>query len=223
MWEYVCGAMLETRLIIALPNRLLALSLAQYVVQWSKEVEVYGVAIDSKELYDLLEHLPAGKLAVVIYDPYLPGPGPQVICAHIRTLFPNLKIILMKNENANGRFSEAEKCSPNAIIGSDAQPEELLQMLMMAGSSKNKPVKAKPKKAKSHKRRKTKEEPVNGKAVLSPREQEMVGLIARGHSAKEIAFVLDISVNTARNHTQNILKKLKLNKKIQLISWHISK
>lgn len=51
----------------------------------------------------------------------------------------------------------------------------------------------------------------------------MVSLIVRGHSSREIAFVLDISLNTARNHTQNILKKLKLNKKIQLISWHMTK
>ncbi len=208
---------MQQHLIIALPSRLLAVALAHYVTQWSKEVEVYGVATDSKELFDLLEKNSATAL---IYDPYLPGPGPQVLCAKLRTEFPNLNIILMKNENANGRFSEAEKCHPTAIIGSDAQPEELLNMLMMVGKNPSKTIKAKAKKAKTRKR---KHPAKASEATLSAREQEIVNLIARGHSAKEIAFVLDISVNTARNHTQNILKKLKLSKKIQLISWHISK
>lgn len=215
---------MQQHLIIALPNRLLAVALGQYVVQWSKEVEVYGVATDSKELFDLLNDLPTGRhgssRSVLIYDPYLPGPGPQVICSHIRNEFTNLNIILMKNENANGRFSEAEKCLPTAIIGSDAQPEELLQMLVMVGSMKNKPLKVKPEKTKTRKRKSAAK---TSEAELSTREQDIVNLIVKGHSAKEIAFVLDISVNTARNHTQNILKKLKLNKKIQLISWHISK
>jgi DNA-binding NarL/FixJ family response regulator len=218
---------MQQHLIIALPNRLLAVALGQYVVQWSKEVEVYGVATDSKELFDLLEHLPTGRhgssSSVLIYDPYLPGPCPEVVFSRIRTQFTNLKTILMKNENANGRFSEAEKCLPTAIIGSDAQPEELLNMLMMVGKTKSKQPKAKAKKTKTLKRKKPEAESKNGKGALTHREQEMVNLIARGHSAKEIAFVLDISVNTARNHTQNILKKLNLNKKIQLISWHISK
>lgn len=215
---------MQQHLIIALPNRLLAVALGQYVAQWSKEVEVYGVAIDSKELFDLLEHLPTGRhgssSSVLIYDPYLPGPCPEVVFSRIRTQFTNLKTILMKNENANGRFSEAEKCLPTAIIGSDAQPEELLQMLVMVGTMKNKRLKAKPEKTKTRKRKSAAK---TSEAELSTREQDIVNLIAKGHSSREIAFVLDISVNTARNHTQNILKKLNLSKKIQLISWHISK
>jgi DNA-binding NarL/FixJ family response regulator len=216
---------MQQHLIIALPNRLLAVALAQYVAQWSKEVDVYGVAIDSKELFDLLEHLPTGRhgssSSVLIYDPYLPGPGPQVIFSRINTEFTNLKTILMKNENANGRFAEAEKCHPSAIIGCDAQPEDLLQMLVMVGKTKNKQLKkAKVKKTKTRPR---KNPAKASQAELSPREQEMVNLIAKGHSDREIAFVLDISFYTSRAHVRNILKKLKLSKKIQLISWHASR
>ncbi len=213
-----------TRLIIALPNRLLALALADYAEAKSNDIVVCGVATDTKELFTLLERSPA---SVLLYDPYLPGPCPQVICSKLKQEFTNLNIILMKNENANlpagrqgGRFNEAENCHPAAIIGSDTLPEDFLNMVLLVG--KKKTIAPKPK-AKKTKNRKGKKAEAKDNTALSQREQEMVSLIARGHSAKEIAFVLDISYNTARNHTQNILKKLKLSKKIQLISWHLSK
>jgi DNA-binding NarL/FixJ family response regulator len=200
---------MQTHLIIALPNRLLATALAEYVVAKGKDMTVCGIATDSKQIFELLEHCPATAL---LYDPYLPGPGPEVICCRLRQEFSNLKIMLMKNVNANGRFNEAEKCSPSAIIGSDAEPQQFLEMLLLMGKKKMKMPKTKAVKIKNSK----------DKPLLSQREQEMVNLIARGHSAREIAFVLDIAVNTARNHTQNILKKLKLSKKIQLITWNLS-
>ncbi len=43
---------------------------------------------------------------------------------------------------------------------------------------------------------------------LTPRELEILKLIARGKSAKEIARELDISVRTAETHRQNVRRKL---------------
>ncbi|MDL1896498.1 response regulator transcription factor [Anaerolineae bacterium CFX7] len=46
---------------------------------------------------------------------------------------------------------------------------------------------------------------------LTPREIEILRLIARNKHDKEIACELCISVNTVRNHIQNILRKLEVN------------
>ncbi|MCM0082437.1 response regulator transcription factor [Geomonas sp. Red32] len=46
---------------------------------------------------------------------------------------------------------------------------------------------------------------------LSPREQEILSLIARGENAKGIAFQLQLTAKTVDNHRQQIMKKLKLN------------
>jgi DNA-binding NarL/FixJ family response regulator len=45
---------------------------------------------------------------------------------------------------------------------------------------------------------------------LTPRELEVVRLVASGKSNREIASVLDISENTVARHVQNILGKLSL-------------
>ena len=46
------------------------------------------------------------------------------------------------------------------------------------------------------------------RAVLTPREDEVVKLIAEGHSSREIAEVLTISVKTVERHRENVLQKL---------------
>jgi len=46
--------------------------------------------------------------------------------------------------------------------------------------------------------------------VLTPREREILQLIAESHSTKEVANKLDISVKTAENHRTNLMKKLDL-------------
>ncbi len=47
-------------------------------------------------------------------------------------------------------------------------------------------------------------------AVLSPREREVLGLVAMGARNKQVASALTISQNTVKRHMQNILRKLEL-------------
>jgi DNA-binding NarL/FixJ family response regulator len=46
--------------------------------------------------------------------------------------------------------------------------------------------------------------------LLSTREREVLQLIAEGHSTKEIAFALEVSIKTIETHRQQIMKKLNL-------------
>lgn len=50
---------------------------------------------------------------------------------------------------------------------------------------------------------------------LSPREEEVLGQIARGASNKEIARTLDIAETTVKIHVQHILRKLGLTSRVQ--------
>ncbi len=58
-----------------------------------------------------------------------------------------------------------------------------------------------------------------GPAPLSPREHEMVRLIARGLSNREIADELVISPATAARHVATILAKLGFSSRTQIASW----
>ena len=63
------------------------------------------------------------------------------------------------------------------------------------------------------------EEPQSGLNSLSQREIEIITLIKNGHSSKEIAESLNISVKTVEVHRYNILKKLNLKNAASLVNF----
>ncbi len=58
-----------------------------------------------------------------------------------------------------------------------------------------------------------------GVSPLSEREREVLQLVARGHSYKEIGARLFIAEKTVENHVRNILGKLHLNRRQELIRY----
>lgn len=61
----------------------------------------------------------------------------------------------------------------------------------------------------------------NGTAGLTPREREILQLIAESNSTKEITSRLNISVKTAENHRTNLMKKLDLHDVASLTRYAI--
>jgi DNA-binding NarL/FixJ family response regulator len=57
--------------------------------------------------------------------------------------------------------------------------------------------------------------------LLTPREEEVVKLVAEGHSSKEIAELLFISVKTVQRHRANLLHKLGLRDRLELTRYAI--
>ena len=55
--------------------------------------------------------------------------------------------------------------------------------------------------------------------LLTPREQEVLRLIARGYLYKEIARRLGISIKTVEAHASSVLRKLQLSTRHELSRW----
>ncbi len=62
-----------------------------------------------------------------------------------------------------------------------------------------------------------------GEPRLSARENEILRLVAKGYTYREIAEKLFISHKTVQNHVQNILKKLQLRKRYELMRYAIQR
>jgi DNA-binding NarL/FixJ family response regulator len=60
-----------------------------------------------------------------------------------------------------------------------------------------------------------------GTSELTAREKEVLELVAKGKSNKEIAAALSIVENTAKNHLKNILEKLHLGNRVQAATFAI--
>jgi DNA-binding NarL/FixJ family response regulator len=57
--------------------------------------------------------------------------------------------------------------------------------------------------------------------ILSPRELQVLKLIAEAYTSKEIAKELVISIKTVERHRQNILEKLGMNDRVELTRYAI--
>lgn len=55
--------------------------------------------------------------------------------------------------------------------------------------------------------------------LLTPREREVLRLIARGYAYKEIAVELGIAAKTVESHVSAVLRKLQLSNRYQLSFW----
>ncbi len=61
----------------------------------------------------------------------------------------------------------------------------------------------------------------NGKDVLTPRERQVVQLLAEGKSTKEVASLLNLSVKTAETHRSNIMGKLGLHSISEVVLYAV--
>ena len=55
--------------------------------------------------------------------------------------------------------------------------------------------------------------------MMTPREREVVALIAAGHSNKEIADRLHIAVHTVKCHVHAVLEKLALRSRLEIAAY----
>jgi DNA-binding NarL/FixJ family response regulator len=61
----------------------------------------------------------------------------------------------------------------------------------------------------------------NGGIRLTPRQREIVQLLAEGKSSKEVAVALDLSVKTAETHRANIMRKLDCHSVSEVVRYAI--
>jgi len=60
-------------------------------------------------------------------------------------------------------------------------------------------------------------------ATLTPREKEVLKMLAEGNSVKEIAGTLNLSVKTIEAHKFNLMRKLDIHNKAQLVQYAVQK
>jgi two-component system response regulator NreC len=60
-------------------------------------------------------------------------------------------------------------------------------------------------------------------ATLTPREKEVLKMLAEGNTVKEVACQLNLSVKTVEAHKFNLMRKLDIHNKAQLVQYAIQK
>ena len=60
-------------------------------------------------------------------------------------------------------------------------------------------------------------------SILTPREREVIKLLAEGNSVRKVADLLGLSAKTVEAHKFNLMRKLDIHNKAQLVTYAIQK
>jgi DNA-binding NarL/FixJ family response regulator len=150
--------------------------------------------------------IPLEKPDVALVDINLPGMSGIECVAKLRVLLPGLHVLMLTTYKESELIFNSLRAGANGYLLKNMPPDELIQAFedVQAGGAPMSMQIAR--KVVQHFQR----TPPSDAAVenLSPREYEVLALLAQGRLYKEIADQLGIGYNTVRTHQRRIYEKL---------------
>ena len=191
------------------------------LLESEEDVEIVGEAGTASEAKNLtLEMEPD----VVVMDISLPDESGILATQAIKSAYPEVAVVALTIHEGEEYFFRMLEAGVSGYIPKRAAPEELLTAIRAAAQGE---VYLYPSLAKllvsdyliqdeAERTART----LNG---LTAREQEVLGHVAEGASNQEIGETLGISPKTVGRHRENIMRKLNLHSRTELVKYAIRK
>jgi DNA-binding NarL/FixJ family response regulator len=162
------------------------------MLQTAKDIQILGETNSVYAVSRLIKELSPDLLLMDLrwYDDDSAG---SVQIREVKRESPEVKVIAMTAHSH--LIADAWKAGADQVVSKNLRLEELLDLVRTV-SVRNYPPPAE--EMNSH----------GFQESLSPRELEVVELLAQGLTDKEISKALGIQLNTTKNHVKNILQKL---------------
>lgn len=186
----------------------------------SRQVDftVVGEAHDGPEA---LKKAKALMPDIILMDVYMPGGGGLEATRRIKEDLPYVKIVMFTVSDEDNDLFEAIKAGAHGYVLKNIEPEMLLAMLRGVSSGEAPISQACASKLLGEFARLARRGPREAHPYerLSPREREVLSLLSKGKTNKEIASSLDIAENTVKNHMKHIMEKLHLENRVQAATY----
>ncbi|HEY2280468.1 MAG TPA: response regulator transcription factor [Streptosporangiaceae bacterium] len=182
------------------------------------DIEVTGEAADGRQALDRIAALePAGQLPdVVLMDLLMPGMGGIEATRQLRSRWPTIEVVAMTSFVEEAKVRGALEAGAAGYLLKDADADQVAQAIRgaVAGQMHLDPIVARL-------LADSLRAPRDPAGNLTPREREVLTLVAQGASNRQIARVLVMSERTARTHVSAILAKLGLVSRTQAALWAV--
>ena len=174
----------------------------------------FAVVGEAHDIQSTLERISAERPQVLVLDLNLGGESSLEIIPQLRADSPQTQVVVLTMQEDPGFARAAMQAGALGYVLKDAAGEELMDAIeaAAAGHSYLNPqlgarLAAAP----------TESQHPGGR--LSPREREVLTLIALGHTNPEIAESLSLSVRTVESHRAHIQQKTNLTSRADLVSY----
>lgn len=170
------------------------------------DMEVIGESRDGREAVNAVRKL---RPHVVIMDTSMPGMNGIEATRQIAAEAPEIKVLSLSMHAAPRFVERAMEAGASGYLLKDCAFDELVRAIqeVMANRTYLSPPIAGVV-VDAMRRRKPRASSPSQFALLTDREREVLQLLAEGHTAKEIAARLSLSIKTIATHRQHIMDKL---------------
>ena len=191
------------------------------IIKQEQDIEVIGEASNGIETLKLVE---TKRPDILILDIAMPKLNGIEATKHIKRDFPETKIIILSMYDDQEYIYELFSCGISGYLSKESVSQDLITAirLVFKGDFYLSPSISKKvidifvllKQGKNM-------EIQSSKGVITKRENEILQYIAEGMSSKEIGELLNISMKTVDTHRNNIMKKLNIHRKTELVKYAI--
>ncbi|MHB2017451.1 MAG: response regulator [Candidatus Xenobia bacterium] len=179
------------------------------LLQQHAEIEIVGMAASGDQALSMVE---SQAPHVVVLDLCMPGRDGKEVLRHIRTTWPDIKVLVLTALDAEAHLFDVLDAGVHGYLLKDSSLADLIAAIHAVQDGD---VWLHPRPARwlvdryqqSH-RAPVDPDDLELLAGLRPREREVLRLLARGLSNRELGKALSITEKTAKTHVANLLRRI---------------
>ncbi|HSE31827.1 MAG TPA: response regulator transcription factor [Pyrinomonadaceae bacterium] len=187
------------------------------IINAQSDMEVVADAEDGRTAIELAQKL---RPDVALMDISMPGLNGLKATAKLKECCPEVQVLAVTRHKDDGYLQQVLKAGASGYVLKQSPPAELLHAIRAVanGGKYLDPALA----GKVMGRYSGRGSVFNESGTdVSDREVEVLRMVARGHSNKEIASRLDLSVKTIEVHKANAMKKLGMTSRIDIVRYAV--
>ena len=188
--------------------------------EWLREADGFCWVSDFADAEAALAALPGSAPDVVLLDINLPGMSGVECLAHLKPRLPATQFIMLTVYEDADHIFDALAAGATGYLLKRTRREELLTALREVnngGSPMSSNIARKIVQSFQHGSKKP-----NQAEGLSPRETEVLGLLARGYLYKEVADMIGISLPTVKTYIRRICEKLQVHSRAEAVAHFVN-
>jgi two-component system, NarL family, response regulator NreC len=212
--------MRKTRVLLADDHQLMR-SGVRLMLEREADITVVGEASDGREAVALAKSL---KPEVVVMDIGMPNLNGIEAALQMTQHNPELAVVMLSMHSDESYVLRALKAGARGYLLKDSAEADLIKAVHVVAGGKSffSPAVSKVL-LDDYVRKLSRSGTEDAYDLLTPREREILQLIAEGKSNKDVANLLNLSVYTVESHRSNLMEKLNLKGVPELILYAVRK